>query len=413
MNRSAYQAPKQCIIRSLLDDDIYKFYMQQPMVNRYMDTHVRMKFLCRDSEDLLPYINTIREQIEMVGDLYITQDQLHFLSHSIPDLKHAYIYGYLRMFRMFPSDVRVFQENGLLAIEASGLWASETKWEIFIMAIVSEVRNSIRYPEVTLDDVRKQLDAKVKKFYQLAHDQKVNLEDFRVADFGTRRRLSFNAQFEVVEYLKTAMKDHFVGTSNVHIARELNVKAIGTQAHEWYQAHQAIKGVRLVDSQKAALQAWADEYRGNLGIALTDCISMDAFLTDFDLYFASLFSGLRHDSGLPMPWGDKAVNHYNKLKIDPMTKVLVFSDGLKLDQSVLDIYKHFYKRIHTSNGIGTNFTCDVPGVKPMSMVMKLIEVNGQPVAKLSDSPGKTMCKDETFIANLMRTFNYNVAGESK
>ena len=163
-------------------------------------------------------------------------------------------------------------------------------------------------------------------------------------------------------------------------------------------------GVRLRDFQKAALEDWVQEYRGDLGIALTDVVGMDAFLADFDLYFAKLFDGLRHDSGDPVEWGEKALAHYAALRIDANTKRLVFSDGLDLDKAFA-LYQHFADRIMTGFGIGTNLTNDV-GLTPLNIVMKLVRCNGQSVAKLSDSPGKTLCKDETFLAYLRQVFHH-------
>jgi nicotinate phosphoribosyltransferase len=191
------------------------------------------------------------------------------------------------------------------------------------------------------------------------------------------------------------------GTSNVYLAKKLGMTPIGTMAHEFMQAFQALD-VRLRDSQKAALEAWVHEYRGDLGIALTDVVGMDAFLRDFDLYFAKLFDGLRHDSGDPYIWGDKAIAHYKKLKIDPKTKILTFSDGLNLDKA-WELHQYFKDRIKTSFGIGTNLTNDM-GITPINIVLKLVECNGQPVAKLSDSPGKTMINNNTYLAYLRQVF---------
>lgn len=406
MAMKVYQDKDQPIIRSLFDDDVYKAYMQQLAVKKHMAVEVRVKFLCRDAEDLVPYMQEIREQVKMVGDMSFTDDQLAFMENSVPGIKRSYVRGYLRMFKMFPNDVHISVIDGQLSIEAKGIWASVMRWEIIILAIVSEVRNRNLHPDVTMDDVRKQLHTKVEKFKSMAEEQGICLKDFFIADFGTRRRLSFNVQFAVVDYLQHAFKENFVGTSNLHIARELGIKAIGTQAHEIYQTYQALEGVRLIDHQKVVMQDWAEEYRGTLGIALTDCISIDAFLRDFDLYFATLFQGLRHDSGCPYIWGDKAITHYEKLGIDPKTKTLVFSDGLKLDETTLALYAYFKDRINVSFGIGTNLTCDIPGIKPMNIVMKIVEANGQHVAKLSDSPGKTMCESEVYVANLKETFNH-------
>jgi nicotinate phosphoribosyltransferase len=174
-------------------------------------------------------------------------------------------------------------------------------------------------------------------------------------------------------------------------------------AHEYLQSFQAF-GVRLRDFQKAALEDWVQEYRGDLGTALTDVVGMDAFLADFDLYFAKLFDGLRHDSGDPVEWGEKALAHYAKLRLDAHTKRLVFSDGLDLPKA-LELYRHFGDRTMTGFGIGTNLTNDT-GTPALNIVMKLTACNGQPVAKLSDAQGKTLCRDETFLAYLRQVFNH-------
>ena len=208
----------------------------------------------------------------------------------------------------------------------------------------------------------------------------------------------------MVQTFATQAPQWFKGTSNVLLARDLNLVPIGTMAHEYLQTYQAL-GVRLRDFQKAALEDWVQEYRGDLGIALTDTVGMDAFLADFDLYFAKLFDGLRHDSGDPVAWGEKALAHYAKLRIDAHTKRLVFSDGLDLERALM-LYRHFGDRTQLGFGIGTNLTNDMgPGHKPINIVMKLVRANGQPVAKLSDTPGKTLCDDETYLDYLRQVFN--------
>jgi len=206
----------------------------------------------------------------------------------------------------------------------------------------------------------------------------------------------------VLTILKREVPQFFKGASDVLYARDLGLVPIGTMAHEYLQTFQTL-GVRLRDFQRAALEAWVQEYRGDLGTALTDVVGMDAFLADFDLYFAKLFDGLRHDSGDPYVWGEKALAHYEKLRIDPKTKRLVFSDGLDFEKS-LALYRHFADRTMVGFGIGTNLTNDM-GLKTLHIVMKLTQANRQPVAKLSDSPGKLLCDDETFLAYLRQVFN--------
>jgi nicotinate phosphoribosyltransferase len=192
----------------------------------------------------------------------------------------------------------------------------------------------------------------------------------------------------------------------VYLAKKYGIAAIGTMAHEYLQTFQAVC-VQLRHFQKAALEHWVHEYRGDLGIALTDVVGMDAFLADFDLYFAKLFDGLRHDSGDPIEWGEKALAHYQRLRLDPRTKRFVFSDALTLPKA-LAIYDHFADRVPCGFGIGTNLTNDM-GVTPLNIVMKIVECNGQPVAKLSDSPGKTLATDETFLAYLRQVFKQKVS----
>ncbi|MGP4847964.1 nicotinate phosphoribosyltransferase, partial [Marinobacter sp. 1Y8] len=277
-------------------------------------------------------------------------------------------------------------------------------FEVFVLAIVNELYFDALSNDSVIEEGQRRLDAKVALLHQYAEKQAQYGQDmppFIVADFGTRRRFSRRWQAHVVETLHKAEPKIVGGTSNVYLAKQLGMTPIGTMAHEFMQAFQALD-VRLRDSQKAALEAWVHEYRGDLGIALTDVVGMDAFLRDFDLYFAKLFDGLRHDSGDPYIWGDKAIAHYEKLKIDPKTKILTFSDGLNLEKA-WELHQYFKGRIRTSFGIGTNLTNDM-GITPINIVLKLVECNGQPVAKLSDSPGKTMINNDTYLAYLRQVF---------
>jgi nicotinate phosphoribosyltransferase len=291
-------------------------------------------------------------------------------------------------------------------IRLRGPWLHVILYEVPLLATVSEIRNRRLHADITLEQVRAPLYEKFDKLRALASDEE--LAGFNLADFGTRRRFSYTAQAEVLRILKEDFPGRFVGTSNVHLAKELDLKPIGTMAHEWLMAHQQL-GMRLIDSQVAALESWVREYRGLLGIALTDVITMDAFLRDFDLYFAKLFDGLRHDSGDPIQWGEKAIAHYHSMGVDPRTKTLVFSDSLDFEKS-LNIYRALRGRINVSFGIGTKLTCDVPGVRPLNAVIKMTSCNGQPVAKISDSPGKTQCRDENFIRYLKHVFKVDAAG---
>jgi len=220
-------------------------------------------------------------------------------------------------------------------------------------------------------------------------------------DFGTRRRFSHDWQGEVIRYLLKHIPKSFVGTSNEYFAMKYNIKGMGTMAHEYIQAMQAL--VRLKDSQKFAFQTWVDVYRGDLGIALSDTLGMNAFFKDFDLYFCKLFDGARQDSGDPYVWCNRLIQHYESMRIDPLSKTAVFSDGLNF-KKIADIHKAFCGKIKCSFGIGTNLTNDC-SIKPLQIVIKMTKANGQSVAKISDSPGKQMCEDPKYLKYLATQFD--------
>ena len=391
------------IIQSLLDTDFYKLTMMQAVLHHYPNAEVEWAFRSRSGENLTPFLDAIRQQIEALAELQITPEELAYLER-IPYMQPDFI-RFLGLFRFDLRYLRVDIEDGELVMHLRGPWLHVILFEVPLLAIVSEVRNRARYPQVTLEQASERLNEKLAWLRSQASAEE--LANFTLADFGTRRRFSYAVQAMVVERLQQDFPGRFVGTSNVHMARVQQVKPMGTMAHEWIMAHQQL-GPRLIDSQVAALDCWVREYRGALGIALTDCITMDAFLRDFDLYFAKLFDGLRHDSGDPLVWAEKAIAHYQRLGIDPRTRQLIFSDGLNFAKA-LEIHRALAGRTHASFGIGTGLTCDIPGVEPTNMVIKMTSCNGQPVAKLSDSPGKTMCRDAAFLSYLRHVFKVDAS----
>jgi nicotinate phosphoribosyltransferase len=400
MSESAFS---ELVVQNLLDTDFYKLTMMQAVLHNYPNVDVEWEFRCRNGEDLRPYLTEIRHQIALLCELQMNIEQLGFLER-ISFMKPDFL-RFLGLFRFNMRYVQTHIEDGELRIRLHGPWLHVIMFEVPLLAIVSEVRNRIRHGGTQLVQARDQL---YRKFDWLrANASADELAELKVADFGTRRRFSFRVQEEVVTVLKQDFPGQFVGTSNVELARRLDLKPLGTMAHEWIMAHQQL-GPRLIDSQIAALDCWVREYRGLLGIALTDCITTDAFLNDFDLYFAKLFDGLRHDSGDPVQWAEKCIAHYQKLGIDPMSKTLVFSDGLNLPKA-LEIFRALRGRINVSFGIGTNLTADIPGVAPMSIVLKMTACAGQAVAKISDEPGKTQCKDPNFVAYLRHVFKVPAA----
>ncbi|ELW1645504.1 nicotinate phosphoribosyltransferase [Enterobacter oligotrophicus] len=385
------------VLHTLLDTDAYKLHMQQAVFHHYHDVHVAAEFRCRGDDLLGIYADSIREQVDAMQHLALQDDEYQWLS-GLPFFKADYL-NWLRDFRYNPQQVTITNENGKLDIRLEGPWREVIMWEVPLLAVISELAHRYRSPETGVKQAVASLENKLVEFSHLTND--LDMSRFRLMDFGTRRRFSREVQQAIVERLQ--QEPWFVGTSNYDLARRLDLTPMGTQAHEWFQAHQQISP-DLANSQRAALAAWLDEYPDQLGIALTDCITMDAFLRDFGPEFAERYQGLRHDSGDPVEWGEKAIAHYEKLGIDPMSKVLVFSDNLDLAKAV-DLYRHFSSRVNLSFGIGTRLTCDIPQVKPLNIVIKLVECNGKPVAKLSDSPGKTICHDKAFVRALRKAFD--------
>lgn len=385
------------VLHTLLDTDAYKLHMQQAVFHHYYDVHVAAEFRCRGDDLLGIYADAIREQVDAMQHLTLQDDEYQWLS-GLPFFKADYL-NWLRDFRYKPEQVTVLNDNGKLDIRLEGPWRELIMWEVPLLAVISELAHRYRSPETGVEQAVAALETRLAGFTTLTEG--LDMSRFRLMDFGTRRRFSRDVQEAIVKRLQ--QEPWFVGTSNYDLARRLNLTPMGTQAHEWFQAHQQISP-DLANSQRAALAAWLEEYPNQLGIALTDCITMDAFLRDFGPEFAERYQGLRHDSGDPVEWGEKAIAHYEKLGIDPMSKVLVFSDNLDLPKAV-ELYRQFNTRVNLSFGIGTRLTCDIPQVKPLNIVIKLVECNGKPVAKLSDSPGKTICHDKAFVRALRKAFD--------
>lgn len=392
------------IIQSLLDTDLYKFTMLQVVLHQFPQAHSVYLFRCRNTHEIAYPLAELKEELDKELDdlcqIKFKDDELLYL-RSLRFIKSDFV-DYLELFQLKRRFIKTdIDEQGELVIRIEGPMVQALFFEIFVLAIVNELYFRRLNVEEALLEGEKRLQAKAELLRQYAEQQQDGDPPFLVSDFGTRRRYSYTWQRHVIETLREASPNIFRGTSNVHLAMQLGITPIGTMAHEFMQAFQALD-VRLRNFQKASLEAWVQEYRGDLGIALTDVVGMDAFLRDFDLYFAKLFDGLRHDSGDPYVWGDKAYQHYKKLKIDSRTKMLTFSDSLNL-QKAWQLYLYFKDRFQVSFGIGTNLTNDM-GQTPLNIVLKLVECNGQSVAKISDSPGKTMSDNDTFLAYLRQVF---------
>ncbi|MDR0771104.1 MAG: nicotinate phosphoribosyltransferase [Burkholderiales bacterium] len=384
------------IIRSLLDTDLYKFTMMQVALHHFPAAQVEYRFKCRnEGVDLAPIAEEVSRQIKALCELRFAPEELEYL-RSLRFIKSDFV-DLLGLFKLDDRFVRVSSgptyKNGL-DITIKGPWLHTILFEIPVLAIVSEVyyRHAVSVPDFTTGRTR--LAAKVKQFEAVE-------EDFRFSDYGTRRRFSYVWQEEVLRTLQQGLPGKFVGTSNVHFARQLGLTPLGTMSHEYLQACQAV-GPRLRDSQSYAFGTWAREYRGDLGIALSDVYGMDAFLRDFDLFFCKLFDGVRHDSGDPFEWGDKLIAHYQKMRIDPRGKTMVFSDSLTPELAIR-LFHYFKNRMGISFGIGTNLTNDL-GYLALQNVIKMTRCNGQPVAKISDSPSKVMDDDPMYVNYLREVF---------
>ena len=403
------------IITSLLDTDLYKFTMMQVVLHQFPGAQVEYKFKCRNggvdesdqaSINLAQYASEIREEIRGLCSLQFQEAELAYL-RTMRFIKSDFV-DFLGLFKLNEKYITVTPlPSGELEIVIQGPWLHTILFEIPVLAIVNEVyfRRTQSVPD--LQEGRRRLDLKIGQL------RASGLADLKIADYGTRRRFSKSWHDEVLRVLSSRLgtaqspgnqrgvAGQLAGTSNVLFAMKLGLTPLGTMAHEYLQAAQAL-GPRLRDSQVFGFESWAREYRGDLGIALSDVYGMNAFLRDFDMYFCKLFYGARHDSGDPFQWGERMIDHYVKNRVDPRTKILIFSDGLTVPRTI-ELYQQFRGRAQLAFGIGTNLTNDL-GYEPLQIVIKMVRCNGQPVAKLSDTPSKNMCDDEKYLAYLRQVF---------
>ena len=390
------------IIQSLLDTDLYKFTMMQVVLHHFPGAQVEYKFRCRtEGADLRPDLDAIRSELRQLCSLRFREDELAYL-RGLRFMKSDFV-DFLGLFQFNERFVQLGQgeKPGEIDITIRGPWLHTILYEIPILSIVSELYFRRTQPGASMEEGRRRLQSKI----DLVRTVEPELE-FKISDFGTRRRFSRAWQEEVLQTLKREVPQYFAGTSNVWFAMRNNLTPLGTMAHEYMQACQAL-GPRLRDSQVFAFDKWAQEYRGDLGIAIADTYGLDAFLRDFDMYFCKLFDGARHDSGEPYEWGEKLIAHYRRNRVDPRTKTLIFSDQLSFPLAI-GIARRFHGRARTSFGIGTNLTNDL-GYEAINIVIKMTECNGQPVAKVSDAPGKTVSKDPGYLAYLRQVFGLEPA----
>ena len=386
------------IIESLLDTDLYKFSMMQVALHQFPSAQVEYQFKCRSQGvNLRPFMDEIRAEIHHLCQLRFEEEELSYL-RNLRFIKDDFT-EFLGLFHLPEKCIEVSEGelDGEISITVKGSWLHTILFEIPVLAIVNEVYCRNTYPNLDLSEGRKRLAEKIEQVKSAT-----DLSSFKFADYGTRRRFSRVWHDEVVETLVDKLPNNFVGTSNVLLAKQYRTTPLGTMGHEYLQACQAL-GPRLRDSQVFAFEMWAKEYRGDLGIALSDVYGLNAFLRDFDMFFCKLFDGARHDSGDPFEWGERLIAHYHANRVDPRAKTLVFSDGLDIPLA-MEIARRFDGRCKVSFGIGTNLTNDMC-MKALQIVMKMVRCNGQPVAKVSDEPGKTMSVDPAYLAYLRHVFD--------
>ncbi len=393
----------QPIVISLLDTDLYKFNMNQVIFHKHTDLCGQYYFKCRNTDVRFTkeMAQEISEQVDHLCTLKFTNDELSYL-RSIRFIKDDYV-EFLRLWHPIRDYVTVeLLEDGELQIVVDGPLFSAMQFEIYLLEIVNEVYFRMNYDyDVLLKSAEEKLDAKIKAL----NDGTYN---FIFAEFGCRRRLSREWEDVVVKRFATETKN-CIGTSNVYLAKKYGITPIGTYAHEFVQMYQGIDSIPLAYTNHFAMQDWYDEYKGDNGTALTDTITTDLFLLDFDRSMVNNYTGVRHDSGDPYAWGDRMIEHYKKYGVDPKTKLLLFSDSLNFDKAQA-LHNYFADKTKVSFGIGTfcsNDTCE----KALNIVIKLQYVNGRPVAKLSDTPSKAMCKDEQYLDYLKRSVEFRLGRE--
>ena len=397
------------IITSLLETDQYKFNMNDVVCRLYNDYTTTWCFKCRNPNVKFTdaMITEIREQIDHYCTLKFTLDEIKWLGDNLPWLSKGYLNHLIdwtpKRSEIFINECGIIPYNDCgLAIEAKGTWLNTSMYEIAILSIISEVYFAFKYGIGAKDDEFK--TRTIQKFDDLKNG-KYDIGAF--AEFGLRRRLSKDMQDWLIKYCIDQNIPEFVGTSNVYLAKKYGIRAIGTCAHEFIQCiGQATPGHDPAYSNKYAMQAWVDCFGVKNGTWLPDTITTDCFLLDFNDKFATLFSGVRHDSGDPLAWGEKIIAHYEKLGIDPKTKTLLFSDSLNFEKAT-EIKRHFDKKCKISFGIGTFLVCDID-VPSLNIVMKVTECNERPVAKLSDVDGKNMSRDLEYIEYLKRCIKWRL-----
>ena len=386
------------MIKSLLDTDLYKLSMGAVFFKKFKNKSSAYKFVCRNSDVNLSHLKEdLEKEVQKLALLSYSNEEIEYL-RSLDLFEPKYL-DYLSSFQLKADHVKItIDEQNQLAIRVEGPIVEASPWEIYLLATINELYFKHLNPDFDYSLGREKLKDKLSS---------VKDPDFKIMEFGTRRRHSQAWQEYVLKTLMEVIPHNLIGTSNVYLAMKMGVKPVGTMAHEYLQSFQ-IFAPNLKTFQKQALKVWSSVYGKKLQVALTDVISTDSFLKDLDEDLSNHYTGLRHDSGDAIEWGEKVIKHFESYKIDPKTKTLVFSDGLTI-HSALEIFNHFKDRAPMVFGIGTSLTNDV-GVKALNIVIKIVACDNKPVAKISDEPSKAICEDPSFLQKLKDMF-FKTEGE--
>ncbi len=388
------------IIQSLLDTDLYKLTMMQAVLHQFPSAQAEYRFSCRTGGvDLRPYAHAVNAEIEQLAALRLSEAESSWLA-TLPMLDEDFI-AHLSRFRFDPRHVTVRPGREQLEITIRGPWAATILYEVPILAIVSETWFRAKAPDLDFSVALMRLGFKAEMLLETA------ASDFSLIEFGTRRRYSQRWHEEMLRGLQRLVPEQLTGTSNVDLARRLDLRPMGTVAHEYFQACQAL-APSLAEAQRFALESWLNEYGSAAGVALSDTYGTEAFLADFRGDLARRYAGVRHDSGDPFEWTERMLAHYEAEGIDPRHKILTYSDSLTIPKA-LEIYERYRDRARLSFGIGTNLTNDV-GPEPLNIVIKMTELNGRSVAKISDDPGKMTNHDPAYLRNLREVYERKAAG---
>ncbi|WP_202701330.1 nicotinate phosphoribosyltransferase [Flavobacterium sp. UGB4466] len=368
-------------LKSILDNDFYKFTMQHAVIKLFPKAQVRYSFINRGNHFFPPgFGDLLRKSVDAMADLRLTKEEKQYLWQHCSYLDPTY-FDFLQGYNFDPSEVQITQTGSELKVTVEGYWYRTILWEVPLMGLISELfyktGQSIRLDDEALKRVTKD---------KIDNYNKIGVS---ILEFGTRRRHSYDVHALVNETLRKFGSNSFIGTSNVHFAMTNNMRPLGTHAHEWFMFHAAQYGFKMANMM--GLGHWTQVYDGDLGIALTDTYTTAVFFEQFDKKYSKLFDGVRHDSGDPIEFAEKVISHYTQMGIDPKSKVIVFSDSLNYEK-VKRIADFCRDKIKMSFGVGTNFTNDA-GLPSMNMVIKLTEVKlnndqWQGVVKLSDEKNK-------------------------